>query len=913
MSGGQDYRYDETAAKRSPSKSMPRGVHSSSDVYPGSGTKLRQRQSLRTPQQNVPLKFDDRVKNRRASKSFVLMDQSDLDTPRTRIEAFMGVAESVKKIPPSATKRKMSLQALTPREPFDGVFKAPRVSQLVAAGSVDRARVSSPGSKFTPRSNVWNLLQTGEEMSPVERTVSVDEAGTSPGLQNLTSVRNAGQRVSVSPINVSSIGTEKRLSRQNKTPSKARKRSFHLSSDQLGMEEYSPRSLSAIVHSGQRVSISPINVSDHRVEDDDLRQTKYKASRRSFHLDVPQTEEEDDQIEDDDAADGKEPSERNDSGQAEDIHENKTRNESRSVLESDENWSIPLAKRRESTTAILDLVTEHTSLKIGKDTDVITQGISLGPNTAEISPINNSMRQHRKSSASKHIVSVGGDLSLSAVQPVELSESEEVQRTVAGEAVGISDEDRTEAPEDGATGGDGVDHPSPISDTEKNNINNISTDNDHQNRTNKKSYRDDTLEEDQPVEEPNNPGTSRKRTLDALRSNSKEILVDNLELRRVMDSQIGNLERVNSKNNDEVTGSAKADPASVYDLSEGSSLEGLNLDRNNIKGSGSRQAPRSGKKTPGGSAKGKSPVTPSSQRRSSSKRKRLEFSGLTTAEGFGSPFQGRTASNSPRSSTPVDRSRRFFHSTKIQRSVTEYFQGNQDLASTSSALTPRTKDLFSGISPIRPTGALQKSGMRDKSEENIVDEEAISKQTSGSKRASGIGIEVDGRGQSSDDELPSFSSMATPHIDMRKRVFRSSLQRKSQSLSRSKVDKIRPQTVKNNQARKTRPARAPVTNLPRRTVKYFAELHSDMKLSKDAIEEIEKVSEHFWVDTFKALEAYTLHAGRKTVQDADAILLMKSQRLISGTDDLHHKIRQLMPMELRKDLIPCAYSKPGNK
>ena len=48
----------------------------------------------------------------------------------------------------------------------------------------------------------------GEEKSPVERTGSVIGAGTSPGTHNLTSVRNAGQRVSVSPIDVSSVGYE---------------------------------------------------------------------------------------------------------------------------------------------------------------------------------------------------------------------------------------------------------------------------------------------------------------------------------------------------------------------------------------------------------------------------------------------------------------------------------------------------------------------------------------------------------------------------------------------------------------------------------------------------------------------------------------------------------------------------------
>ncbi|GFR72840.1 centromere protein T-like [Elysia marginata] len=160
-----------------------------------------------------------------------------------------------------------------------------------------------------------------------------------------------------------------------------------------------------------------------------------------------------------------------------------------------------------------------------------------------------------------------------------------------------------------------------------------------------------------------------------------------------------------------------------------------------------------------------------------------------------------------------------------------------------------------------------------------------------------------------------FSSLATPHIDLRKRVMLSSLQKQPPSHSRSKVEKIQQQVPKMIKPKKAtnRAKKAAVSNLPKRTVKYFAELHSDMKLSKDAIDEIEKVSEQFWVDTFKALEAYALHAGRKTVQDSDVILLMKTQRLISGTEDLHNKIRQMMPMELRKELIPCAYPTPQNK
>ena len=53
--------------------------------------------------------------------------------------------------------------------------------------------------------------------------------------------------------------------------------------------------------------------------------------------------------------------------------------------------------------------------------------------------------------------------------------------------------------------------------------------------------------------------------------------------------------------------------------------------------------------------------------------------------------------------------------------MTEFFQGNQDLASASTAMTPRTKDLFSDISPIRPLGLVQKSGAKGKTEMDIAE------------------------------------------------------------------------------------------------------------------------------------------------------------------------------------------------
>ena len=367
-------------------------------------------------------------------------------------------------------------------------------------------------------------------------------------------------------------------------------------------------------------------------------------------------------------------SENNNSHQENEVDGTMTRNksspDSKNYAEnSGEDWrkAIPVAKRREEeVTGVLDLVTEHTSLVIGGGTDMITQGTSLGPNTNEISLINHSMRHQRKSSVSKHNVSVGRELSISAVEPVELSEGMESKGApsfVADQGDVISGGDQTGAL-NGVKSGD--DEQKLSSSYEQNQVISISSQNDHQNqfKVNRKSFRDEALEEDKnPVEEPSNAVISKKTT-DTFRFNTQEKVVD----------KTNTSENLNSKNSNEVMVSIVVDPASVYDLSEESSssrLEGSNTDKIKMRGSNSKQRLSSGKrKTPGSSAKGTGESsTQSVQKTSSSKRKRLEFSELTAAEtgGYGSPSQGQTLSNSPRSSTPVDRSRRFFHSTKIQR------------------------------------------------------------------------------------------------------------------------------------------------------------------------------------------------------------------------------------------------------
>ncbi|KAH9503567.1 hypothetical protein Btru_068197 [Bulinus truncatus] len=170
-----------------------------------------------------------------------------------------------------------------------------------------------------------------------------------------------------------------------------------------------------------------------------------------------------------------------------------------------------------------------------------------------------------------------------------------------------------------------------------------------------------------------------------------------------------------------------------------------------------------------------------------------------------------------------------------------------------------------------------------------------------------------------DDELPSgISSLNTPHFTMTKQPQVPSTQRQPKmkqttltvqvGLSKATTDQAQQTNAKAGRVKATRGKgtknQTMHLTLPRNSVKFFAERHSSMKLSKDAVDEIVKVSETYWSDTWKALEAYALHAGRKKINEEDVILLMKTQRTITGITDLHDKIREYLPMELRTELIP---------
>ncbi|NWW52447.1 CENPT protein, partial [Pedionomus torquatus] len=84
-----------------------------------------------------------------------------------------------------------------------------------------------------------------------------------------------------------------------------------------------------------------------------------------------------------------------------------------------------------------------------------------------------------------------------------------------------------------------------------------------------------------------------------------------------------------------------------------------------------------------------------------------------------------------------------------------------------------------------------------------------------------------------------------------------------------------------------------------------------MPVTRDAFKIVEKCSERYFKQLSCDLEAYTNHAGRKTVEMADLEVLMRRQGLVTDKMPLRVLIEHYLPLEYRKLLIPVAMS--GNK
>ncbi|NXR53410.1 CENPT protein, partial [Hippolais icterina] len=120
---------------------------------------------------------------------------------------------------------------------------------------------------------------------------------------------------------------------------------------------------------------------------------------------------------------------------------------------------------------------------------------------------------------------------------------------------------------------------------------------------------------------------------------------------------------------------------------------------------------------------------------------------------------------------------------------------------------------------------------------------------------------------------------------------------------------LQPKTVPKRLGPSQRKPREP--QVPRSMIKEIFRHFVKMPVTRDAFQIVEKCSERYFRQLSNDLEAYTRHAGRKTVEAADLEVLMRRQRLVTDKMPLHVLIERYLPLEYRKLLIPVAVS--GNK
>ncbi|XP_045193318.2 uncharacterized protein LOC123549356 [Mercenaria mercenaria] len=134
------------------------------------------------------------------------------------------------------------------------------------------------------------------------------------------------------------------------------------------------------------------------------------------------------------------------------------------------------------------------------------------------------------------------------------------------------------------------------------------------------------------------------------------------------------------------------------------------------------------------------------------------------------------------------------------------------------------------------------------------------------------------------------------------------------------VNSIQSQQAASSQIAETVPKRKKVERKPRQKSNYSLPVNlvkkrfthfAGMRVSKEAVEEVMKVSEKYWDILARDLEAYAKHAGRKQINMSDFVLLFKRQGYVTEKQSLKSLIEKYLPMEEREKLIPVA--RAGNR
>ncbi|XP_063024070.1 centromere protein T isoform X2 [Melospiza melodia melodia] len=120
---------------------------------------------------------------------------------------------------------------------------------------------------------------------------------------------------------------------------------------------------------------------------------------------------------------------------------------------------------------------------------------------------------------------------------------------------------------------------------------------------------------------------------------------------------------------------------------------------------------------------------------------------------------------------------------------------------------------------------------------------------------------------------------------------------------------LQPKTVPKRLRTSQKKPREP--QLPRSLIKEIFRHFAKMPVTRDAFQIVEKCSDRYFKQLSDDLEAYSHHAGRKTVEAADLEVLMRRQGLVTDRMPLTVLIERHLPLEYRRLLIPVAMS--GNR
>ncbi|KAK2148278.1 hypothetical protein LSH36_506g02070 [Paralvinella palmiformis] len=102
---------------------------------------------------------------------------------------------------------------------------------------------------------------------------------------------------------------------------------------------------------------------------------------------------------------------------------------------------------------------------------------------------------------------------------------------------------------------------------------------------------------------------------------------------------------------------------------------------------------------------------------------------------------------------------------------------------------------------------------------------------------------------------------------------------------------------------------APPKRLPRSLTKSIAQHFTrNQRMSREVLDEVEKVADKFWKNVASDLSAYAQHAKRKSNNECDVELLMKRQGFVTPEQSMYSLVEEYLPLEYRQEIIPIARS-----